>query len=197
MCRPRSIRSLPKGDGSWPSSNQRTASAAPPSGHGLAELWRDGCFLTLQLRYYQASPRSPPLLSESPCSGAQSRRAVDAQSPPRWGNTAGWTWQLGAIWQPVVLPTVGGPGFRRACRLRRGIGFHVAAGTDAHPGARRYLQHQSSAPRPTRFVASDRRASAAGAGKLATDGQLHRQCRDDDVVTGAAADAQRTHERGK
>jgi protein-L-isoaspartate(D-aspartate) O-methyltransferase len=36
-------------------------------GHGLAELWRDGYFSTLQLRCCQASSRSPPSHFESPC----------------------------------------------------------------------------------------------------------------------------------
>ena len=62
---------------------------------------------------------------------------------------------------------------RRRPLFRRDRG----AGPDDDPGLGRGLQHEPAAACPTRPAAGDRRAGAAGLVGMATDGQLHRQCR--------------------
>ena len=79
---------------------------------------------------------------------------------------------LRASWRSGVLSAAKELGSCCACRLLSGVRFRLAAGANANPGARRGLQHQPTTTCPARIAASDRRASTAGAGELAADGQL-------------------------
>ena len=76
--------------------------------------------------------------------------------------------------QSSILLAAAEDGSHQACLPLRRIRSCRGAGADADPGARRRLQHQPTTTCPARIAASDRRASTAGAGKLAPDGQLHR-----------------------